>query len=149
MSLSNYCNSLVVRINMYTRHPAGPQERVQEDPPRRTVADETTAAPPFHPYVSEMIPGSVLISDAVFLELVDALNQYSDEEEEGHNDTSDGKQDDSKEDLPVTRKRKRHAMEGKQHCFLVPLQRDGGRWGGEHREVSCWHWLAYSEERDR
>ncbi|KAI2583153.1 EZH1 isoform 2, partial [Pan troglodytes] len=48
----------------------------------------------------EMIPGSVLISDAVFLELVDALNQYSDEEEEGHNDTSDGKQDDSKEDLP-------------------------------------------------
>lgn len=60
----------------------------------------------------EMIPGSVLISDAVFLELVDALNQYSDEEEEGHNDTSDGKQDDGKEDLPVTRKRKRHAMEG-------------------------------------
>ncbi|XP_023379673.1 histone-lysine N-methyltransferase EZH1 isoform X2 [Pteropus alecto] len=59
----------------------------------------------------EMIPGSVLISDAVFLELVDALNQYSDEEEEGHNDTSDGKQDDSKEDLPVTRKRKRHAIE--------------------------------------
>ncbi|XP_036693077.1 histone-lysine N-methyltransferase EZH1 isoform X2 [Balaenoptera musculus] len=62
--------------------------------------------------VHEMIPGSVLISDAVFLELVDALNQYSDEEEEGHNDTSDGKQDDSKEDLPVTRKRKRHAIEG-------------------------------------
>lgn len=61
----------------------------------------------------EMIPGSVLISDAVFLELVDALNQYSDEEEEGHNDTSDGKQDDSKEDLPVTRKRKRHAIESK------------------------------------
>ncbi|XP_075846783.1 histone-lysine N-methyltransferase EZH1 isoform X1 [Microtus pennsylvanicus] len=60
----------------------------------------------------EMIPGSVLISDAVFLELVDALNQYSDDEEEGHNDTSDGKQDDSKEDLPVTRKRKRHALEG-------------------------------------
>ncbi|XP_039112757.1 histone-lysine N-methyltransferase EZH1 isoform X2 [Hyaena hyaena] len=60
----------------------------------------------------EMIPGSVLISDAVFLELVDALNQYSDEEEEGHNDTSDGKQDESKEDLPVTRKRKRHALEG-------------------------------------
>ncbi|XP_049635051.1 histone-lysine N-methyltransferase EZH1 [Suncus etruscus] len=60
----------------------------------------------------EMIPGSVLISDAVFLELVDALNQYSDEEEEGHNDTSDGKQEDSKEDLPITRKRKRHAMEG-------------------------------------
>lgn len=60
----------------------------------------------------EMIPGSVLISDAVFLELVDALNQYSDDEEEGRNDTSDGKPDDSKEDLPVTRKRKRHAMEG-------------------------------------
>ncbi|KAM6163917.1 histone-lysine N-methyltransferase EZH1 [Rhynchocyon petersi] len=60
----------------------------------------------------EMIPGSVLISDAVFLELVDALNQYSDEDEEGHNDPSDGKQDDSKEDLPVTRKRKRLAIEG-------------------------------------
>lgn len=60
----------------------------------------------------EMIPGSVLISDAVFLELVDALNQYSDEEEDGHNDTADGKQDDCKEDLPVTRKRKRHAIEG-------------------------------------
>ncbi|KAL1779156.1 histone-lysine N-methyltransferase EZH1 isoform X1 [Sigmodon hispidus] len=60
----------------------------------------------------EMIPGSVLISDAVFLELVDALNQHSDDEEEGHNDSSDGKHDDSKEDLPVTRKRKRHAMEG-------------------------------------
>ncbi|XP_036738894.2 histone-lysine N-methyltransferase EZH1 isoform X2 [Manis pentadactyla] len=44
----------------------------------------------------EMIPGSVLISDAVFLELVDALNQYSDEEEEGHNDTSDGKQGNKK-----------------------------------------------------
>ena len=64
-----------------------------------------------------MIPGSVLISDAVFLELVDALNQYSDEEEDGHNDPSDGKQDDSKEDLPVTRKRKRHAIEGAQPCF--------------------------------
>lgn len=64
-----------------------------------------------------MIPGSVLISDAVFLELVDALNQYSDEEEEGHNDTSDGKQDDNKEDLPVTRKRKRHTLEGK-YSFL-------------------------------
>ncbi|XP_012893509.1 PREDICTED: histone-lysine N-methyltransferase EZH1 isoform X2 [Dipodomys ordii] len=60
----------------------------------------------------EMIPGSVLISDAVFLELVDALNQHSDEEEEGHNDTTDGKQDDSKEDLPLTRKRKRHSIEG-------------------------------------
>ncbi|XP_055475710.1 histone-lysine N-methyltransferase EZH1 [Psammomys obesus] len=60
----------------------------------------------------EMIPGSVLISDAVFLELVDALNQYSDDEEDGHNDTSDGKQDDNKEDMPMTRKRKRHAIEG-------------------------------------
>lgn len=67
---------------------------------------------PSNPPISEMIPGSVLISDAVFLELVDALNQYSDEEEESHNDPSDGKQDDGKEDLPVTRKRKRHALEG-------------------------------------
>lgn len=60
---------------------------------------------------SEMISGSVLISDAVFLELVNALNQYSDEEEEGHND-SEGKQEDGKEELPVTRKRKRTAAEG-------------------------------------
>uniref|UniRef100_A0A8V5GYQ8 [histone H3]-lysine(27) N-trimethyltransferase n=1 Tax=Melopsittacus undulatus TaxID=13146 RepID=A0A8V5GYQ8_MELUD len=52
--------------------------------------------------------GSVLISDAVFLELVNALNQYSDEEEEGHND-SEVKQEDGKEELPVTRKRKRIA----------------------------------------
>ncbi|NWZ54154.1 EZH1 methyltransferase, partial [Spizaetus tyrannus] len=59
----------------------------------------------------EMISGSVLISDAVFLELVNALNQYSDEEEEGHND-SEVKQEDGKEELPVTRKRKRIAAEG-------------------------------------
>uniref|UniRef100_F6WSU9 [histone H3]-lysine(27) N-trimethyltransferase n=1 Tax=Equus caballus TaxID=9796 RepID=F6WSU9_HORSE len=74
-----------------------------------------------HPFlkkctIESIFPGfasqHMLMSDAVFLELVDALNQYSDEEEEGHNDTSDGKQDDGKEDLPVTRKRKRHAMEG-------------------------------------
>ncbi|KAK2500435.1 hypothetical protein MC885_012827 [Smutsia gigantea] len=57
---------------------------------------ETTTAHPSNLHVSEMIPGSVLISDAVFLELVDALNQYSDEEEEGHNDTSDGKQGNKK-----------------------------------------------------
>ncbi|KFW81023.1 Histone-lysine N-methyltransferase EZH1, partial [Manacus vitellinus] len=59
--------------------------------------------------------GSVLISDAVFLELVNALNQYSDEEEEGHND-SEVKQEDGKEELPVTRKRKRIAAEGSKKC---------------------------------
>ncbi|CAO2645416.1 Histone-lysine N-methyltransferase EZH1 [Lemmus lemmus] len=53
--------------------------------------------------------GSVLISDAVFLELVDALNQYSDDEEEGHNDTSDGKQDDNKEELPSNSGNKKNA----------------------------------------
>ncbi|NWX14621.1 EZH1 methyltransferase, partial [Aegotheles bennettii] len=63
----------------------------------------------------EMISGSVLISDAVFLELVNALNQYSDEEEEGHND-SEVKQEDRKEELPVTRKRKRIAVEGGKKC---------------------------------
>ncbi|XP_015506589.1 histone-lysine N-methyltransferase EZH1 [Parus major] len=63
----------------------------------------------------EMISGSVLISDAVFLELVNALNQYSDEEEEGHND-SEVKQEDGKEELPVTRKRKRTAVEGNKKC---------------------------------
>ncbi|KGL85803.1 Histone-lysine N-methyltransferase EZH1, partial [Charadrius vociferus] len=59
--------------------------------------------------------GSVLISDAVFLELVNALNQYSDEEEEGHND-SEVKQEDGKEELPVTRKRKRIAVDGNKKC---------------------------------
>ncbi|KFO97549.1 Histone-lysine N-methyltransferase EZH1, partial [Calypte anna] len=59
--------------------------------------------------------GSVLISDAVFLELVNALNQYSDEEEEGHND-SEVKQEDGKEELPVTKKRKRIAVEGNKKC---------------------------------
>ncbi|KFP79442.1 Histone-lysine N-methyltransferase EZH1, partial [Acanthisitta chloris] len=59
--------------------------------------------------------GSVLISDAVFLELVNALNQYSDEEEEGHND-SEVKQEDGKEELPVIRKRKRIAVEGNKKC---------------------------------
>ncbi|XP_027520628.1 histone-lysine N-methyltransferase EZH1 isoform X2 [Corapipo altera] len=63
----------------------------------------------------EMISGSVLISDAVFLELVNALNQYSDEEEEGHND-SEVKQEHGKEELPVTRKRKRIAAEGSKKC---------------------------------
>ncbi|NXC05385.1 EZH1 methyltransferase, partial [Orthonyx spaldingii] len=63
----------------------------------------------------EMISGSVLISDAVFLELVNALNQYSDEEEEGHND-SEVKPEDGKEELPVTRKRKRIAVEGNKKC---------------------------------
>uniref|UniRef100_A0A672UMD7 [histone H3]-lysine(27) N-trimethyltransferase n=1 Tax=Strigops habroptila TaxID=2489341 RepID=A0A672UMD7_STRHB len=63
----------------------------------------------------EMISGSVLISDAVFLELVNALNQYSDEEEEGHND-SEVKQEDGKEELPVTRKRKRISVEGNKKC---------------------------------
>ncbi|XP_009893427.1 PREDICTED: histone-lysine N-methyltransferase EZH1 [Charadrius vociferus] len=63
----------------------------------------------------EMISGSVLISDAVFLELVNALNQYSDEEEEGHND-SEVKQEDGKEELPVTRKRKRIAVDGNKKC---------------------------------
>ncbi|XP_026573137.1 histone-lysine N-methyltransferase EZH1 isoform X2 [Pseudonaja textilis] len=58
----------------------------------------------------ELLPGSILISDAVFLELVDALNQYSEEEDEGH-DTVEGKQEALKEDLPVTRKRKRLTME--------------------------------------
>ncbi|XP_053870509.1 histone-lysine N-methyltransferase EZH1 [Malaclemys terrapin pileata] len=71
----------------------------------------------------EMITGSVLISDAVFLELVDALNQYSDEEEEGLND-SEGKQEDGKEELPVTRKRKRTTMEGNKKCAKKQFPND-------------------------
>nr|XP_005314534.1 histone-lysine N-methyltransferase EZH1 isoform X1 [Chrysemys picta bellii] len=71
----------------------------------------------------EMITGSVLISDAVFLELVDALNQYSDEEEEGLND-SEGKQEEGKEELPVTRKRKRTTMEGNKKCAKKQFPND-------------------------
>ncbi|NXT73755.1 EZH1 methyltransferase, partial [Zapornia atra] len=71
----------------------------------------------------EMISGSVLISDAVFLELVNALNQYSDEEEEGHND-SEVKQEDGKEELPVTRKRKRIAVEGNKKCLKKRFPND-------------------------
>ncbi|XP_067397484.1 histone-lysine N-methyltransferase EZH1 isoform X2 [Emydura macquarii macquarii] len=71
----------------------------------------------------EMITGSVLISDAVFLELVDALNQYSDEEEEGLNDV-EGKQEDGKEELPVTRKRKRITMEGNKKCSKKQFPND-------------------------
>nr|XP_056719125.1 histone-lysine N-methyltransferase EZH1 [Euleptes europaea] len=58
----------------------------------------------------EMLSSSVLISDAVFLELVDALNQHSEEEEEGH-DAAEGKLEAGKDELPVTRKRKRLSVE--------------------------------------
>lgn len=60
-----------------------------------------------------MLSGSVVISDAVFLELVDALNQYEEEEEEGGHEAAEGKQDVGKEELPVTRKRKRLSIESK------------------------------------
>ncbi|XP_044303259.1 histone-lysine N-methyltransferase EZH1 isoform X2 [Varanus komodoensis] len=63
----------------------------------------------------EMLSGSVLISDAVFLELVDALNQYSEEEEEGH-DTAEGKQEVGKDELPLTRKRKRLSVDSNKKC---------------------------------
>ncbi|XP_062988550.1 histone-lysine N-methyltransferase EZH1 isoform X1 [Elgaria multicarinata webbii] len=63
----------------------------------------------------EMLSSSILISDAVFLELVDALNQYSEEEEEGH-DASEGKQEVGKDELPVTRKRKRLSVESNKKC---------------------------------
>uniref|UniRef100_A0A672UJ48 [histone H3]-lysine(27) N-trimethyltransferase n=1 Tax=Strigops habroptila TaxID=2489341 RepID=A0A672UJ48_STRHB len=60
--------------------------------------------------------------DAVFLELVNALNQYSDEEEEGHND-SEVKQEDGKEELPVTRKRKRISEAGVCICGCLCVHR--------------------------
>ncbi|XP_061444148.1 histone-lysine N-methyltransferase EZH1 isoform X4 [Rhineura floridana] len=65
--------------------------------------------------VTEMLSSSILISDAVFLELVDALNQYSEEEEEGH-DAAEGKQEAVKDELPVTRKRKWLSMESNKKC---------------------------------
>nr|XP_060637264.1 histone-lysine N-methyltransferase EZH1 isoform X1 [Anolis sagrei ordinatus] len=63
----------------------------------------------------EMLSGSVLISDAVFLELVEALNQYSEEEEDGL-DGVEGKQETGKEELPITRKRKRLSVESNKKC---------------------------------
>ncbi|XP_060111917.1 histone-lysine N-methyltransferase EZH1 [Heteronotia binoei] len=63
----------------------------------------------------EMLSSSVLISDAVFLELVDALNQYSEEEDEGH-EAAEGKLEAGKEELPITRKRKRLSVESSKKC---------------------------------
>ncbi|KFQ06177.1 Histone-lysine N-methyltransferase EZH1, partial [Leptosomus discolor] len=77
--------------------------------------DETFIEELINNYDGKVHGEEVLISDAVFLELVNALNQYSDEEEEGHND-SEVKQEDGKEELPVTRKRKRIAVEGSKKC---------------------------------
>ncbi|CAI5789758.1 histone-lysine N-methyltransferase EZH1 isoform X1 [Podarcis lilfordi] len=71
----------------------------------------------------EMLSTSVLISDAVFLELVDALNQYSEEEEEGH-DAAEGKQEVAKDELPVTRKRKWLSMEGNKKCLKKHFPND-------------------------
>ncbi|KAJ6660559.1 hypothetical protein lerEdw1_017556, partial [Lerista edwardsae] len=64
----------------------------------------------------EMLSNPVLISDAVFLELVEALNQYEEEEEEGGHDVTEGKQESGKDELPVTRKRKRPSMDGNKKC---------------------------------
>lgn len=69
----------------------------------------------------------------------------SDEDEEGHNDTSDGKQDDSKEDLPVTRKRKRYAIEGEEHDLLIPpgVTGKGRRQKRGLFYCYCWHSLVH------
>lgn len=67
-----------------------------------------------------MLSSPVLISDAVFLELVEALNQYEEEEEEGL-DINEGKQESEKDELPVTRKRKRLSMDGKSFIYFIVL----------------------------
>ncbi|XP_069490519.1 histone-lysine N-methyltransferase EZH1 isoform X2 [Ambystoma mexicanum] len=56
--------------------------------------------------------GYGLLDDAVFLELVDALMQYSDDEEDMRTDSADHKEEEVKDEGPVTRKRKRIAIEG-------------------------------------
>lgn len=66
-----------------------------------------------------MLSSPVLISDAVFLELVEALNQYEEEEEEGGHDVIEGKQESGKDELPVTRKRKQLSMDSKS-LYLLP-----------------------------
>ncbi|XP_069093824.1 histone-lysine N-methyltransferase EZH1 isoform X2 [Pleurodeles waltl] len=55
--------------------------------------------------------GSGLLDDSIFLELVDALKQYSDEEEDVRIDSADSKEEEVKEEGPITRKRKRIAAE--------------------------------------
>ncbi|XP_075436301.1 histone-lysine N-methyltransferase EZH1 isoform X2 [Ascaphus truei] len=57
--------------------------------------------------------GSGLLDDSSFLELMEALLQYTDEDDRGHGDpAASSKEDDVKEEGPMTRKRKRIATEG-------------------------------------
>ncbi|XP_078501488.1 histone-lysine N-methyltransferase EZH1 [Lissotriton helveticus] len=81
--------------------------------------------------------GSGLLDDAIFLELVDALKQYSDEEEEVRTDSADSKEEEVKEEGPVTRKRKRIAAEGALANTGSDLPATGGTDGNEDPEKMC------------
>ncbi|XP_063315001.1 histone-lysine N-methyltransferase EZH1 [Pelobates fuscus] len=61
---------------------------------------------------SSIKSGSGLLDDISFLELMEALLQYNDEEDTGRNYPVESKGDDVKGDGPMTRKRKRIAEEG-------------------------------------
>ncbi|KAM4692268.1 histone-lysine N-methyltransferase EZH1 isoform 2-T2 [Rhinophrynus dorsalis] len=56
--------------------------------------------------------GSGLLDDACFLELMEALLQYTDEEESAHSEPAGCKVEEMKGEGPMTRKRKRIAEEG-------------------------------------
>ncbi|XP_029428433.1 histone-lysine N-methyltransferase EZH1 isoform X2 [Rhinatrema bivittatum] len=87
---------------------------------------------------SDLKLGTGLLDDATFLELVDSLNQYSDDEQDDHHDSGDGKEELAKEG-PVTRKRKRSAAEaGDSHPnFGADLQFPKGLPQGKEKTPPC------------
>ncbi|XP_053310184.1 histone-lysine N-methyltransferase EZH1 isoform X1 [Spea bombifrons] len=67
---------------------------------------------------STMKTGSGLLDDASFLELMEALLQYADEEDIEQNDPVECKEEEAKGDGPMTRKRKRIAAEDESQTSL-------------------------------
>ncbi|XP_053555390.1 histone-lysine N-methyltransferase EZH1 isoform X2 [Bombina bombina] len=61
---------------------------------------------------STLKTGSGLLDDTSFLELVEALHQFTDEEQSGHTEQAGSKGEEGKGEGPMTRKRKRIATEG-------------------------------------
>uniref|UniRef100_F6ZGV1 Histone-lysine N-methyltransferase EZH2 n=1 Tax=Xenopus tropicalis TaxID=8364 RepID=F6ZGV1_XENTR len=68
--------------------------------------------------------GSGLLDDASFLELMEALLQYTDEEEKWLSYSTEGKGEEVKEEGPMTRKRKRIAEEGSKRVCRSLLPND-------------------------
>nr|XP_033774203.1 histone-lysine N-methyltransferase EZH1 isoform X2 [Geotrypetes seraphini] len=78
--------------------------------------------------------GTGLLDDATFVELVDSLNQYSDEEQDDHHDSKESREEEVKEG-PVTRKRKRIAVEAVDTHIItgVDLNSPKGLPGGKEK----------------